>query len=315
MRRLLAPVLTAGLVALTLVGCSTSAPAETACPRPTSTGGSLFETIEVTGDAPRLEAYTPIRATETVWDDVTTGEGTPITSDNQLVVMDLTFFKGSDGEQRNPNGGTGSVTVGAPLSQLAGVLPGLPAALECARPGARVVTVLAADSIEPSLASALALDEGEPAVVVADVQQVFLAKAHGDDQFVDGRGLPAVVRADDGRPGIIVPGSEAPEELVVEVLKKGRGDVVEAGETVVVHYTGVTWADGEVFDSSWDSAPVRLSLDQVVPGFAQALEGTPVGSQVLAIIPPELGYGDQGSGTIPGGATLVFVIDILGIVE
>ena len=48
-------------------------------------------------------------------------------------------------------------------------------------------------------------------------------------------------------------------------------------------------------------------------GFAEALEGKTVGSQVLAVIPPDQGYGDQGSGAVPGDATLVFVIDILGI--
>ena len=58
---------------------------------------------------------------------------------------------------------------------------------------------------------------------------------------------------------------------------------------------------------------VLVSASFAVPGFAQALEGQTVGSQIHAVIPPELGYGAEGSGTIPGDATLVFVIDILGI--
>ena len=65
---------------------------------------------------------------------------------------------------------------------------------------------------------------------------------------------------------------------------------------VRVHYTGVTWADHEVFDSSWDSQPASLTLDGVVPGFAQALEGATVGSQLLVVIPPDLGYGDTVQG-------------------
>jgi peptidylprolyl isomerase len=44
----------------------------------------------------------------------------------------------------------------------------------------------------------------------------------------------------------------------------------------------------------------------------KAVVGQPVGSQVIAIIPPAQGYGDAGAGSIPPGATLVFVIDILG---
>ena len=80
-------------------------------------------------------------------------------------------------------------------------------------------------------------------------------------------------------------------------------------------------------DNPTDTAPERsawarsagtsaaLSLDQVVPGFAAALEGQTVGSQILAVIPPDQAYGDAGQGAVPPGATLVFVIDILGLDE
>ena len=54
-------------------------------------------------------------------------------------------------------------------------------------------------------------------------------------------------------------------------------------------------------------------LDGVVPGFAKALEGQTVGSQVLVVVPPDEGYGDKEQNGIPAGSTLVFVIDILGL--
>ena len=127
--------------------------------------------------------------------------------------------------------------------------------------------------------------------------------------------MPTDVRAPDGRPGVIIPDAAAPDELVVQTLIEGDGEVVEAGDTVRVHYTGLTWADREVFDSTWETTPAALSLDEVVPGFSAALEGQTVGSQVLAGIPPDQGYGDQASGAIPAGSTLVFVIDILGVDE
>ena len=89
---------------------------------------------------------------------------------------------------------------------------------------------------------------------------------------------------------------------------------MDSRDSIRIKYTGVTWADRKVFDSSWQKgASVAVTMNGVVPGFAQALEGQTVGSQILAVIPPELGYGAEGSGTIPGDATLVFVIDILGI--
>jgi peptidylprolyl isomerase len=51
----------------------------------------------------------------------------------------------------------------------------------------------------------------------------------------------------------------------------------------------------------------------MIPGFAEALDGKTVGSQVLVVIPPDQGYGDQAQGPIPADSTLVFVVDILGI--
>ena len=49
----------------------------------------------------------------------------------------------------------------------------------------------------------------------------------------------------------------------------------------------------------------------LIDGWVQGLQGVTVGSRVLLVIPSELGYGDGGNGTIPGGATLVFVVDVL----
>jgi FKBP-type peptidyl-prolyl cis-trans isomerase len=124
-----------------------------------------------------------------------------------------------------------------------------------------------------------------------------------------------VVRAADGRPGIIVPDGEAPDEVTVQTIKKGDGPVVTGDQPVRVHYTGVTWDERKVFDSTWDGEPASLTLDAVVPGFAQALEGQTVGSQVMVVVPPDAGYGDAAQGEIPANSTLVFVIDILGLDE
>ena len=81
---------------------------------------------------------------------------------------------------------------------------------------------------------------------------------------------------------------------------------------MTAHYTGML-LDGTVFDSSWDrGSPSTFSLQGVIPGWTQGLAGQTVGSQVLLVIPAELGYGEQGSGgTIPPNSPLVFVVDIL----
>jgi peptidylprolyl isomerase len=151
-------------------------------------------------------------------------------------------------------------------------------------------------------------------VFLFDVLKVYLPKALGDGQAAQS-GFPAVVRATTGEPGVTMPKTDAPKELKVETLIKGRGAVVEEGQLITVHYSGFLWSDGTQFDSSWTNGqPAQFSLTkgQLIEGFIQSLVGQTVGSQVVAVIPPELGYGDSATGSIPAGSTLVFVMDILG---
>ena len=111
---------------------------------------------------------------------------------------------------------------------------------------------------------------------------------------------------------ITVPKTDPPAELEIAVLKQGDGAEVADGASVTVHYTGVIWGTGEVFDSSWPKgAPATFTTEGVIPGFGKALVGQKVGSQVLAVIPPAEGYGEAGQGSIKGTDTLVFVVDIL----
>ena len=81
-----------------------------------------------------------------------------------------------------------------------------------------------------------------------------------------------------------------------------------------VRYVGALY-DGTPFDSSWSrgDAPISFPLNQVVPGFAQGIQGMAAGGRRVIVIPPALGYGDQAQGPIPAGSTLVFVVDLVGI--
>ena len=187
-----------------------------------------------------------------------------------------------------------------PLSDWTGAVPGLGDALECATEGSRVVAVIAPDDIDAGAASTIGLAEGDSAVAVVDVRKVYLPKADGRDQFVEGRGLPTVVRASDGTPGIMIPDAAPPDEVVVQVLKKGDGEVVTGDDPVRVHYTGVTWAEKEVFDTSWGKEPVSLTVEGVVEGFGQALEGQTVGSQILVGDPAGGRLRRSGAGQHPG---------------
>lgn len=129
--------------------------------------------------------------------------------------------------------------------------------------------------------------------------------------------LPVVTFVD-GKPAVEVPESFTdPSELVVQPLIEGEGEPVEAGQNVMVKYTG--WlTDGTQFDSSWDREPpqdvfgFQAGAGNVIQGWDEGVIGTPVGSRVLLVIPSELGYGPTGAGEdIPPDATLVFVVDVL----
>ena len=128
-------------------------------------------------------------------------------------------------------------------------------------------------------------------------------------------GLPTVALADDGAPTITVPGGEPPADLIAQPLIEGTGDVVAAGQTITVHYTGVLWNDGTVFDSSWESgspATFDIGTGAVIAGWDEGLVGRTVGSQLLLVVPPAKGY-PEGSpdGSITATDTIVFVVDIL----
>jgi peptidylprolyl isomerase len=154
-------------------------------------------------------------------------------------------------------------------------------------------------------------------VFVVDVQDTFNANssAKGEKVPQDDAALPEVGTNTDGKaPSIEVPKADAPKKLVAEYVLEGDGPEVGAQDSVLVQYKGVVWDGGKEFDSTYARKQLTsFSLQQVVKGWSQGLTGKKVGSRVLIVIPPDLGYGDnppQGSG-IEKDSTLVFSVDIL----
>lgn len=103
--------------------------------------------------------------------------------------------------------------------------------------------------------------------------------------------------------------------LQYEVLSAGTGAKPTTTDKVKVHYHG-TLVDGTVFDSSVQRGqPIEFPVTGVIPGWVEALQLMPAGSKWKLAIPPPLGYGDTGSGMIPGGAALIFEVELLEVIS
>ncbi len=110
---------------------------------------------------------------------------------------------------------------------------------------------------------------------------------------------------------------EPPADLVITDLVQGDGPEATAGNVVEVHYVGVAHDSGEEVDASYNRGEplkFRLGVGQVIQGWDTGVPGMKVGGRRQLVIPPHLGYGERGAGgVIKPGATLVFVVDLMGV--
>ena len=99
------------------------------------------------------------------------------------------------------------------------------------------------------------------------------------------------------------------------MITKGTGPIPTANDTVKANYEG-TLINGFEFDNSYKRGEaLEIPVNRVIPGWTEALELMPVGSKWKIYIPSNLGYGERGAGQIPGGAALIFTLELLDIVH
>ena len=119
------------------------------------------------------------------------------------------------------------------------------------------------------------------------------------------------------KPTVTVPSGKPPTKLVIKDIVKGTGATAQQGDTVSVHYVGVSYTNRKQFDASWDRhQPFTFQLGggMVIPGWDQGVVGMKVNGRRELIIPPDLGYGAQGQPpAIAPNDTLVFVIDLVRV--
>jgi FKBP-type peptidyl-prolyl cis-trans isomerase len=170
------------------------------------------------------------------------------------------------------------------------------------------------------------LDEGIRGVRPGDVVQLDLPadEAFGEAGTGDGAVPPnaaitLVLDVDEvtGPPLVDLP-EELPTELTVTELEPGTGEPAAEGDTVFVNYTGVLSEDGTRFATNFEGEPypVTIGAGDVIPGWDEGLVGATAGSQLQIDVPADAGYGDVGvpSESIPEGAALSFLIDVVAIV-
>jgi hypothetical protein len=321
-RKLPAILAAAGLL-VSLSACSGSAFGASCTPAYTGGGNAaLVKAQGALGKDPNADFPTPLVAAKTPEEQVTRAGDGKVVQPGDTANIQITIYNGKTGASLISTNYTGT---GLRLLAVKGS-PSFGAIAQCATVGSRVAAVgtagdlIGQGSIDQNKAlNTLALTD--TVVMVVDVTQSFLGRANGVDQLPVA-GVPSIVLAPNGQPGFTFSAGDAPKDLKVATLKAGNGAAVKKGDSVVLNYTGVLWGAKSVFDSTWDrSAPATLTavslVDDstgVVPGFATAIIGAKVGSQVLVVIPPKFGYpAGSAPSSVPDGSTMVFVIDILGI--
>jgi FKBP-type peptidyl-prolyl cis-trans isomerase FkpA len=104
--------------------------------------------------------------------------------------------------------------------------------------------------------------------------------------------------------------------LIYRELQPGTGASPKATDTVRVHYRG-TLTDGTEFDSSYKrNEPAEFPLNMVIPAWTEGVQKMKVGGKSCLVCPANIAYGERGAPpVIPGGATLIFEIELLGIAK
>jgi FKBP-type peptidyl-prolyl cis-trans isomerase len=295
-RRIGAVVAVAGLTALALTGCSSSTSGAD-CVQP----GSASKLVSVSGSStPAAKFPTPLVSSSLQKSIVKAGHGETVGT-GQFVVMNSAFYEAKNGSKLTD--GTIALVAGGTTEYA-----GLQKALGCSTVGSRIAVTGTASEMFGANLSATGLSGDDSIVFVADLQKAYLARANGTPQPA-GQGMPTVVLAPNGRPGIKITAKNPPSTQRVAVLKAGSGATVKSSSQILVNYTAVTWAEpDQVASSSWSDGvpavwPSDSSSSSYTPpaGVLKALVGHKVGSQIQIVT--------------SGSDATVFVVDLLGIVN
>lgn len=308
----------------TTSGSSSSPDTGAATTSESATADDAIENVEVSGEVgqePKVSIDTPLQLDETRSQVVVTGEGEPVREGEQAL-LHVYVANGTTGEKA-----ASTYDQGAPATVPMNPGQFFPAVLDAlvgTPSGSRVVVaatpedaygkqglkqlglsgkddvVFVVDVMSVTPADVLDGPQGEPADVPADLPTVHEAK-NGDVSDLTFEDAPA----------------KPSDKLQVITLVEGDGPPARDDSMVTVDYYGEVYGGDKAFDESYSREPVTFALGTggLIKAWDEGLVGVNKGSRVMLIVPPDYGYGEQGSpqAGIKGGDTLVFVVDMLGV--
>ncbi|MFP5252386.1 MAG: FKBP-type peptidyl-prolyl cis-trans isomerase [Actinomycetes bacterium] len=276
-----------------------------------SADGSVGEQLQVAyeGKVTAEEAETAV---------LEEGDGNAVEA-NSTILMHLYIGNGTSGEQ-SINTYEDGQPVSVRMSEDQLFKPVLDAVVG-QKSGSRVAVAASVEEVwGPQGQPQLQLKAGDTAVFVADivsVEPVQVLDAPQGEELEPPKDAPKVLEEDGEVTGIdwSDASTKAPKELEVITLVEGDGPEVGAQEMVTFDYFGAVWGEKKPFDESFSREPTAFAVgvNQLIPAWDQTIPGLTRGSRVMIIAPPKTAYGDQDQPDIPGGSTLVFVVDVLGV--
>lgn len=276
---------------LVLAACG---PGADEAPTPVSSSAVTITVTGTGGAVPQLDFAVPLTLTSPVQEVVWEGAGDALV-DGGPVLLRVYTVNGTDASVVRDD--FASVPVAYLMTQES--------------IGSELYAVLSGHSVGARIMYAADTD-GTPLVSTIDILPT---SASGDVSDPEA-GLPSVSHGPGGVPTVTVPeGTDPPAEPVVRQTIRGTGGQVASGQQVVIQFVAVKWSTGEVFDTTWGEErlpqTVTLGADQLIEGFDEGLVDLPVGSEVMLVVPPGLGFGPSGNELAT--ETLVYVVDILAV--
>ena len=301
-----------------LAGCLATLTALASCgdePTPDRTGAGL-ESVTVTGRpgaAPKVAWDGPLDVPDLESETLVEGKG-PRLESGDLALVHLWIGNGFTNQTALDTYETGKpelLTLGPDL------VPAINDALEGSTAGSRVlVAAPPEDAFGDTGNPQLGLGNADDVLFVVDVASAVLDGPQGAERPLP-EGMPELLEEDGTITGMDFRAADRPDGRLQSVrLVTGDGPKVARGDTIAARYLGQVFGGKKPFDENYSAAApttFTIGVGAVIPAWDRVLVGTPVGSRVMIVVPPKLGYGKEGQpdAGITGTDTLYFVVDVL----